>query len=131
MQLGIQFYPHYLVFLITLVPKWSSPGQEKKSGSVSEFSIKIPEKNTGYRTDVAFDDVQLVPGRCRDLTSMKELPPLPSQITNRSGYSNSDLNQIDINIMVDSSKPRAAFFERATRPISESNVDIPRGYKYQ
>ena len=42
-----------------------------------------------------------------DLPSMKELPPLPSRITNRPGYSNSDLNQIDINIMVDSSKPQA------------------------
>ena len=101
---------------------------------------------------------------------MKELPPLPSRITNRPGYSNSDLNQIDINIMVDSSKPQARptsrfgygfnltgtmlnvpgtfnlknysryakppfarqiDLEKATRPISEFNVNVPGVHKYQ
>ena len=52
---------------------------------------------------------------------MKELPPLPSRITNRPGYSNSDLNQIDINIMVDSSKPQA-------RPTSRFGYDFVEAY---
>ena len=56
-----------------------------------------------------------------ELPSMKELPPLPSRITNRPGYSNSDLNQIDINIMVDSSKPQA-------RPTSRFGYDFVEAY---
>ena len=57
-----------------------------------------------------------------ELPSMKELPPLPSRITNRPGYSNSDLNQIDINIMVDSSKPQA-------RPTSRFGYDFVQSYR--
>ena len=56
-----------------------------------------------------------------ELPSIKELPPLPSRITNRPGYSNSDLNQIDINIMVDSSKPQA-------RPTSRFGYDFVEAY---
>ena len=79
----------------------------KPNWAMNTYFIFWVEHGIGYRTDVAFDDVQLVPRRCKDLPSMKELPPLPLRITNRPGYSNSDLNQIDINIMVDSSKPVA------------------------
>ena len=81
----------------------------KPNWAMNTYFIFWVEYGIGYRTDVAFDNVQLVPRSWRDLPSMKKLPPLPSRITNRPGFSNSDLNQIDINIMVDSSKPRAYF----------------------
>ena len=80
----------------------------KPNWAMNTYFIFWVEHGIGYRTDVAFDDVQLVPRRCKDLPSMKELPPLPPRITNRPGYTNSDLNHININIMVDSELPTSA-----------------------